>query len=181
MLQKGFISTSRSNARLFLVLSIAGALLAPCPLAGADAPAGRAAIEPGPSAQARLQTALIEASPGEAIELAAGTFDFTATLSLDVPNVTLRGQGRDETILSFAGLLPGQADPTKLGILKPPVAAGMGSGGMQYDIVPGKPEKSIMMFRLLSTHPDVMMPELGKRLVHEEGVELIRRWIAAMK
>ena len=25
-----------------------------------------------------------------------------------------------------------------------------------------------------------MMPELGKRLVHEEGVALIREWIAAM-
>ncbi|HVC97520.1 MAG TPA: SO2930 family diheme c-type cytochrome [Pirellulales bacterium] len=92
---------------MLLVLSIAGALAAPCRLAAADKPASRAAIEPGPAAQARLQTALIEASPGATIELAAGTFDFTATLSLDVPNVTLRGQGRDETILNFAGLLPG--------------------------------------------------------------------------
>ena len=25
-----------------------------------------------------------------------------------------------------------------------------------------------------------MMPELGKRLVHEEGVALVREWIAAM-
>ncbi|HWB12584.1 MAG TPA: SO2930 family diheme c-type cytochrome [Pirellulales bacterium] len=74
-----------------------------------------------------------------------------------------------------------QLDPRKLGVLKPPVAAGTGSGGMQYDIVPGKPDKSIMMVRLQSTHPDVMMPELGKRLVPEEAVELVRQWIAAMK
>jgi parallel beta-helix repeat protein len=74
-----------------------------------------------------------------------------------------------------------QHDPKKLGVLKPPVAAGTGSGGMQYDIVPGKPDKSIMMVRLRSTHPDVMMPELGKRLVPEEAVELIRQWIAVMK
>jgi hypothetical protein len=74
-----------------------------------------------------------------------------------------------------------QRDPTKLGVLKPPVAAGTGSGGMQYDVLPGKPDKSIMMVRLRSTHPDVMMPELGKRLVPEEAVELIRQWIAAMK
>jgi hypothetical protein len=52
---------------------------------------------------------------------------------------------------------------------------------MQFDILPGKPDKSIMMVRLRSTHPDVMMPELGKRLVPEEAVELVRRWIAAMK
>jgi hypothetical protein len=25
-----------------------------------------------------------------------------------------------------------------------------------------------------------MMPELGRSIVHEEGVELIRQWIAAM-
>jgi parallel beta-helix repeat protein len=74
-----------------------------------------------------------------------------------------------------------QRDARKLGVLKPPVAAGTGSGGMQYDIVPGKPDKSIMMVRLQSTHPDVMMPELGKRLVPDEAVELIRQWIEAME
>ena len=35
-------------------------------------------------------------------------------------------------------------------------------------------------FGIASTHPGIMMPELGKRLVHEEGVALIRDWIAAM-
>lgn len=74
----------------------------------------------------------------------------------------------------------GQRQPVKIGIRKPPVAAGTGSGGRRYDILPGKPQESILMFRLLSTHPDVMMPELGKRLVHEEGVELIRQWIEAI-
>jgi hypothetical protein len=37
-----------------------------------------------------------------------------------------------------------------------------------------------MTFRIASTDPGIMMPELGKRLVHEEGVALIREWIAAM-
>ncbi|HVX16163.1 MAG TPA: SO2930 family diheme c-type cytochrome, partial [Pirellulales bacterium] len=74
-----------------------------------------------------------------------------------------------------------QHDPTKWGVLKPPVAAGTGSGGMQYDVVPGKPEQSILFLRLRSTHPDVMMPELGKRLVPEEAVGLIEEWIKQMK
>ena len=74
-----------------------------------------------------------------------------------------------------------QTDRMKLGVLKPPVAAGTGSGGKQYDLVPGKPDESILLFRMRSTHPDVMMPELGKRLVPEEAVDLIRQWIAAMK
>lgn len=74
-----------------------------------------------------------------------------------------------------------QSDRMKLGVLKPPVAAGTGSGGKQYDIVPGKPDDSILLYRMRSTHPDIMMPELGKRLVPEEAVELIRQWIAAMR
>ena len=63
---------------------------------------------------------------------------------------------------------------------KPPVAAGIGSGGHEYDIVPGQPDRSILTYRIASTHPGIMMPELGKRLVHEEGVALVRQWIAAM-
>lgn len=71
--------------------------------------------------------------------------------------------------------------PFELGIGKPPVAAGRGSGGLQYDIVPGHPEKSILYYRITSTDPGIMMPELGKKLVHEEGVSLIREWIASLK
>ena len=73
-----------------------------------------------------------------------------------------------------------QRDPAAFGVTKPPVAAGIGSGGRMYDIVPGRPDESILAYRIASTHPGVMMPELGKRLVHEEGVALIRQWIAAM-
>jgi hypothetical protein len=60
------------------------------------------------------------------------------------------------------------------------VAAGRGSGGREYDIVPGKPDQSILVYRIASTDAGVMMPELGKRLVHEEGLRLIREWITAM-
>jgi uncharacterized repeat protein (TIGR03806 family) len=77
-------------------------------------------------------------------------------------------------------LLASQTNPTAIGIHKPPVAAGLGSGGLAYDIVPGQPDRSILVYRIGSTHPGVMMPELGKRLVHEEGVALVREWIAAM-
>jgi hypothetical protein len=66
------------------------------------------------------------------------------------------------------------------GVNKPPVAAGIGSGGRLVDIVPGRPDESILVYRIASAHPGVMMPELGKRLVHEEGVALVRRWVAAM-
>jgi uncharacterized repeat protein (TIGR03806 family) len=77
-------------------------------------------------------------------------------------------------------LLASQQNPTSFGINKPPVAAGVGSGGLAYDVIPGQPDRSILVYRIASTHPGVMMPELGKRLVHKEGVALVREWITAM-
>lgn len=77
-------------------------------------------------------------------------------------------------------LMASQSNPTAWGFMKAPVAAGRGSGGLSYDIVPGKPDESILAFRTGSTDAGIMMPELGKRLVHEEGLALVREWIAAM-
>ncbi|HSD17675.1 MAG TPA: SO2930 family diheme c-type cytochrome [Thermomonas sp.] len=68
----------------------------------------------------------------------------------------------------------------RLGRCKLPIAAGMGTGDRTWDIEPGKPDASIMPYRLASTDPSVMMPELGRSVVHEEGVALIREWIAGM-
>jgi parallel beta-helix repeat protein len=58
-------------------------------------------VKPGANVQEEVQTALIKAKPGDIIEFAAGTYEFTQGLSLAVENVTLRGQGIDKTILSF--------------------------------------------------------------------------------
>ena len=78
-------------------------------------------------------------------------------------------------------LLASVTDVSKLGVGKAPVAAGKGSGGLQYGIVPGKPDESILQFRIESVHPGIMMPELGRTIVDEEGVKLIRQWISEMK
>ncbi|WP_207765295.1 hypothetical protein [Solitalea longa] len=45
----------------------------------------------------------------------------------------------------------------------------------------GKPEESILVYRMESTDPGVAMPELGREQVHKEGVELIKEWIKKMK
>lgn len=71
--------------------------------------------------------------------------------------------------------------PTAIGILKSPVAAGRGSGNRAYDIVPGNPDKSILIYRMESTDPGVMMPEIGRRATHKEGIALVREWIKSMK
>ncbi len=68
-----------------------------------------------------------------------------------------------------------------LGVLKSPVAAGMGGGGFKFDINPGHGMQSIVTHRMNSTHPGVMMPEIGRVTIHKEGVELIARWIDEMK
>ena len=60
-----------------------------------------ARIEAGEGAAKRIQAALINAKPGEVVELGEGRFDCRATLSLDVSGVTVRGQGPDRTILAF--------------------------------------------------------------------------------
>jgi len=60
-------------------------------------------VPPGGNDQENLLTALIEAQPGDLIQLEEGTYQLTGQLSLDVDNVTLRGRGMDRTILSFAG------------------------------------------------------------------------------
>jgi len=77
-------------------------------------------------------------------------------------------------------LLASQTDPMRLGLCKVPVSAGQGSGDLLFDIVEGKPEESILVHRMESTTPKIMMPELGRTLVHQEGLALIREWIAGM-
>ena len=68
----------------------------------------------------------------------------------------------------------------RLGVCKPPVAAGQGTGDHTFDVVPGKPAESILSYRLGSTDPGAMMPELGRGTQHAEGLALINAWIAAM-
>ena len=72
------------------------------------------------------------------------------------------------------------AEGPALGFYKTPVAAGGGTGGRPYDIAPGDPEASITLYRMETTDPGEMMPELGRAVTHQEGVALIRDWIAQL-
>ena len=69
------------------------------------APAGARtlAVAAGPDAQERLQQALLDAKPGDTVQIGAGRFALTDGLSLDVARVTVRGAGQGRTVLSFAG------------------------------------------------------------------------------
>jgi uncharacterized repeat protein (TIGR03806 family) len=87
------------------------------------------------------------------------------------------GQGA----VSGLDLSAGQNSPVRLGIFKPPVAAGRGSEGHRFSIDPGSPETSFLMNRLRSTDPSVMMPPTGRRLADEEALTLVGEWIAQME
>ncbi|MBU6165687.1 MAG: right-handed parallel beta-helix repeat-containing protein [Alphaproteobacteria bacterium] len=58
-------------------------------------------VGPGGNAQEKLQTAFIEAQPGDVIHIAAGRYALADGLSLDVDNVTVKGDGPAATILDF--------------------------------------------------------------------------------
>ncbi len=72
------------------------------------------------------------------------------------------------------------AQAVNMGICKPPIAAGGGAGNLRYGIVPGNPDESILLYRMSSKKPDEMMPELGRSLIHTEGLELVSKWIESM-
>lgn len=62
-------------------------------------------VAPGDDAQEMLQEALIIAEPGDVVVLKPGLYNLTDGLSLDVDNVTVRGAGAHQSVLSFAGQL----------------------------------------------------------------------------
>ncbi|TFH75068.1 hypothetical protein E3V39_02725 [Gammaproteobacteria bacterium LSUCC0112] len=73
-----------------------------------------------------------------------------------------------------------ETDATRLGLCKPPVAAGRGTGGHRFSIEPGQPEQSILSYRIFSDEVGVLMPEVGRSLVHQEGLDLVNAWIRHM-
>ncbi len=70
-------------------------------------------------------------------------------------------------------------DEFNLGVCKKPGSAGH-SGGLEYDIVPGDAESSILVYRTETLMVGSMMPLLGRSLVDEDGIALLRAWIDAM-
>lgn len=81
---------------------------------------------------------------------------------------------------SGLNLEPDIAHGPALGLCKLPIAAGAGTGNRRFDIVPGEPDESILVYRMDNVEPDEMMPEIGRSTIHTEGVELIRAWIESL-
>jgi parallel beta-helix repeat protein len=64
-------------------------------------------LEPSLNAQEELQEALIVAKEGDTLKLAKGIYYFEDGLSLDVDNVTIEGEGMNDTILNFSKQVSG--------------------------------------------------------------------------
>ena len=77
-----------------------------------------------------------------------------------------RGATGDPTCASPASTHTGRAD--------------RGSSTFEFDIAPGHPEQSILIYRMNSTDPGEMMPELGRQRVDTRAIALMRDWIAGM-
>ncbi len=75
---------------------------------------------------------------------------------------------------------PDSLPAAQWGLGKRPVAAGRGSGEREFVVKPGDPDGSIMPYRMASTEAGIAMPEVGRHLVHDDGLALIRQWISAM-
>jgi uncharacterized repeat protein (TIGR03806 family) len=88
--------------------------------------------------------------------------------------------GNGEARTSGLVLVTTETDPYALGVCKPPVAAGKAAASQHYDIVPGHPEESILVYRMQATAPSIAMPELGRSLEHIEAVQVVSDWITAM-
>ncbi|WP_420468120.1 parallel beta-helix domain-containing protein [Panacagrimonas sp.] len=65
----------------------------------------------------------------------------------------------------------------RYGICKKPVAAGRGSGGKRFDIIPGDSAGSILPFRMASAAAGVKMPPIARSVVHGEAVAMIDSWV----
>jgi len=96
--------------------------------------------------------------------------------------VDLRWASADTSPSGGAPLLPGfgrRGNLQSFGVCKSPNSSGR-VGNLSYDLVPGHPDHSILLARMISVRPKEMMPQIGRSIVHEEGVALIRAWIASL-
>mgnify|MGYP001207708877 FL=1 len=97
-----------------------------------------------------------------------------AYLDINCGHCHIPGGSADTTGL-YLNLI--EENQEKLGIFKKPVAAGRASGNLKYSIVPGHADDSIMLFRMKSLDPGIMMPESGRALADDTGIKLIKNWI----
>lgn len=84
------------------VLAALVAMLASCQKTG-EAPASAAVAAGDAGFAGTLHERLLDAKPGDVIEIPAGKFSFDRSLTLRASGITIRGAGMDKSVLSFKG------------------------------------------------------------------------------
>ncbi|MBY6188042.1 hypothetical protein KUV89_15590 [Marinobacter hydrocarbonoclasticus] len=124
----------------------------------------------------------LDRAPAE-IPTAADLYDTAASLTERAKgylDINCAHCHRAEGFASISGLRLGYfVDHTTMeyGICKQPPGYDGGAAGLDYDIVPGNGAESILPYRMEHLEPKDKMPPVGRAVVHDDAVELIRRWI----
>lgn len=88
-----------------------------------------------------------------------------------------RGTGAGSGLMTGADV----TDLRQLGVCKVPIRGVDASRPAEFDIAPGNPEGSAVYVRMDNdSDPEIMMPRIGRSLIHSEGVALIGAWIESL-
>lgn len=71
----------------------------------------------------------------------------------------------------------GSATSALWGVCKKPLAYSNTAPGYRYDINPGSPQTSILLYRMNSTVTGDIMPVVGRQTVHTEATTMVGDWI----
>ena len=73
-----------------------------------------------------------------------------------------------------------QTDPWQRGIGMRSTGGHAEESGLKKVIVPGAPDRSAVYLRMKSTDFTFMMPQLGRTVPHDEGLQLVADWIRSL-
>ena len=113
--------------------------------------------------------------------LDAETLDAAARDYLDINCAHCHNPRASEGVSSQLFLDRATTEPFDLGVCKRPGSAGGGTGGLTFDIVPGEHTQSILWYRMDTEVLGEMMPDLGRSVRHDYGVELVAAWINGLE
>jgi uncharacterized repeat protein (TIGR03806 family) len=128
---------------------------------------------------------LLDSSPATAAqrETLSATADMSATLDARARSYLDANCGHchnANAAAAWSGLYLDfeNTDTGRLGVCKPPSSAG-DTGGDMFDLVPGDPAHSVLVYRMQLTNSPYRMPE-ASRVPDPTGIGVVSPWIGAM-
>jgi len=92
-----------------------------------------------------------------------------------------RGGASQSGLLLTHDNIGSASSPDTWGVCKLPLAyVGTGQVGYKYDIDPGRPQSSILMYRISHVGQGQTMPIVGRQTNHDEAIALVGDWIGQL-